>query len=315
MALTVVQPAKPGAGNVIKQANEVINENHNYNILTGAIINRDGNGAKSLISSDIDSEHFAASVNKVPVSVLVLNKLRAGEITLDTVTTWTAADRRGGAGVFDAPDSPTSATVRELLSDLLNRSGNTAVRAAVNGLLGGAPQVNEAWKSQYGSQHTYLMPLDGPGKRFYLGNTSAREAAKMFATLVQGDDQYAQLVRGYMETNIWDEMGVRAVKSNTTAIRLVNKIGYLDDPDGNNRHDVGMIINSQTGEKYSYAFLQTAPNEVADATAQANSALKQLGVITLSAAGDKTAGSSSNATNRGQAKKLQPVPAQGRMLY
>lgn len=312
-ATTIVQPAQPGIGNLKKQAYQVIDKNESYDISTGVIINSQKNNTNSLVSHNVDTEHFAASLNKVPVSVMLLEKLRSGEITLDTVVTWDESDRRGGAGVFDAPDAPTSGTVREVLKDLLHYSGNTAVRIAVNNILGGAPFVNEQWKSQYNLQNTYLVPLEGPGQRFYLGYTTPRETLRMFEQLVAGGDAYSTLVREYMATNIWNEMGVRSVLGDSTVIQLTNKIGVLDDPEGNNRHDIGMVINNRTGATYTYAFLETAPNEVEGATAQADTALQQLGTIVLRSAGDKTAGSP-NAKNHGQAKQQYRLET-GRPLY
>lgn len=296
--------------NVKKQVEAVIAANQQQNILTGVSIN-DKN--KNIISNDVNTEHFAASVNKAPVSVLLLKKLRAGQITLDTVLSWTADDIRGGAGVFDQPGAPLSGTVRDLLKDMLHYSGNTAVRVIVNGALGGAPQVNTVWQSQYGLTHTYLMPLDGPGGRFYFGNTSTKEALKMFKLLAEGNDSYARLVRGFMADNIWDEMGVRSVLRDTARISLINKIGYLDDPDGNNRHDVGMIINKRTGRVYTYAFLQTAPSATPAPTTQANAALRQLGVITLKAAGDRYAGAP--AADAQPFARQSPRAPESRILY
>lgn len=299
---------------VQQEAKAIIAANENQQILTDVIIDQETYLPRKLVNHNIDAEHFAASVNKVPVSVLVLEKLRNRAISLDTVLTWDPSDVRGGAGVFDQPGAPTSGTVRDVLKDMLHYSGNTSVRVAVNQILGGAPAVNTTWKQRYGLEHTYLMPLEGEGQRFYLGNTNARESMKMLKKLTVGIDRYSQLVRDYMSTNIWDQMGVRSVIGDTGKMLVINKIGYLDDPDGNNRHDVGIVINKHTGKSFSYAFLETAPAASSTATPQADSALQQLGVTVLKAAGDST------AAQKPQPQELRrsaatPAPDQGKVLY
>ncbi len=107
-----------------------------------SVIAYDITDSKSVYRHGTDDVHWAASLSKLFVTSVLLDDLRAGTTTLDTVITWTPADQRAGAGIYDAPGAPTSATVGEVLFDMLNHSGNTAVRAIVNKVLGGAPAVN-----------------------------------------------------------------------------------------------------------------------------------------------------------------------------
>ena len=72
-------------------------------------------------------------------------------------------------------------------------------------------------------------------------------------------------------------------------ITLVNKVGILNDPTGDNRHDVGIIYNQKTHKSYGYSYMTTAPEENPDATPQAEQSLKDMGRYLLRFAGDKPA--------------------------
>jgi beta-lactamase class A len=255
---------------------------------------------KTIVGHKLDTEQFAASVNKLPVAQLVLIDLRAGKLSLDQVFTWQPSDVRGGAGVYDQPGAPTSATLEDVLFDLLNPSGNTAVRILVNYGLGGAASVNDRWQKELGLQRTYLQPLDT--NRFYLGNTTSRESLQVLRQLLGTNDQYSRLVKNALATNIYKDYGVRSQLLGNDYIVLANKVGILDDVDGNNRHDVGIIYNMRNHKSYGYSFLNTAPGEAFNApTAQAGASLADMGRGLLRFAGDKP--------TRQQAEQLLPFGA------
>lgn len=297
-----------------QEAGQIITTNQQQNITTGVLINKEHWFTKKLVESDVTTEHFAASVNKVPVSVLLLEKLRTKQITLDTQLTWVASDVRGGAGDFDQPGAPLNGTVREVLKDLLNKSGNTAVRIIVNKVLGGADAVNTAWKQRYNLQHTYLQPLEGDPSKFYLGYTNSTESLKMLKKIVESHDYYGRVMQDYMATNIWDAMGVRSVLGDQKDIKLINKIGFLNDPEGNNRHDIGFIINTKTGKTLSYAFLETSPDAV---TPQADQSLKDLGAALIRRVGGtpQTTATQPNMRTFDSSARQQQAVDNGRILY
>lgn len=260
-----------------------INENEAQDILTGVTL-YDMQSGKTLLGHNENTEHFAASINKLPVTLLILEELRAGNITLDTVLTWQESDRRDGAGVFDAPGSPLSAKVSEILTDLLTRSGNTAVRILVNGVLGGPYSTNDRLANIPELTHTRLIPLDAT--RFYLGNTTSRESLYVLRQLMKAQDIYGQYVKNALVNNIYTEIGVKSQLGGNDFIVLVNKIGQLNDPDGNNRHDVGIVYNTKTHKAYGFSYLTTAPSASEAATAQAEQSLKDMGRYLLRYNGD-----------------------------
>jgi beta-lactamase class A len=252
-----------------------IKDNESLNITTGVQI-MDMRDNHLIADHNKDTEQFAASINKLAVTILVLHDLRAHTLKLDQTLSWDVSDMRAGAGVYDQPGAPTSAKLSDVLFDMLNRSGNTAVRVLVNKAEGGAAQVNHRIKSYPQLQHTYLQPLDA--NRFYLGNSTAHDSLWIMDQLTAYNDKYARFIKDAMATNIYTDFGVRSqLPDNQDWVLLINKVGILNDPDGDNRHDVGVLYNKKTHHSYGYSFMTTAPEAVAGATQHADDSLKDMG--------------------------------------
>lgn len=241
----------------------------------------------TIMNRNQNGEQYAASLNKLPVAFLVLQDLRAGKLSLNQQMTWQASDVRAGYGVYDQPGAPLSATLGDVLFDMLNHSGNTAVRILVNSGLGGAASVNARWAAYPQLNHTALQPLDA--NRFYLGNTAPSDALWSLEQLMQTTDQYSSFMKNALATNIFTDFGVRSQLAGNDWIVLVNKVGILDDPTGDNRHDVGIIYNTRSHKSYGYALLTTSPEENPSATPQAEQSLKDMGLDLLRFAGDRPA--------------------------
>lgn len=250
---------------------------------------------RSIMNYQEDEAHFSASVNKNPIALLVLEELRSGNLTFDQVLTWDESDKRAGAGVYDQPDAPNQATVEDMLYDMLNHSGNTVARGFVNQALGGVHAVNDRWSAIPELEQTRLLPLGGDV--FYFGYTTPRESLWVITELFAIEDDYSAFVKDAMTTNIWDFMGVRSQLGDNDHIVLTNKIGVVDtvpsDPDGNNRHDAGIILNTKTGKMYGYSFMNTSPpgfpedDNNYEATERADQSLKEMGRYIVRFAGGK----------------------------
>jgi beta-lactamase class A len=263
-----------------------VRTNEQLNILTDvSIVDLQTN--KTIYGHNESTPHFAASVNKLAITMLVLEELRAGNKTLDSQLAWLPTDRRDGNGMYDQPGSVNQASVRDVLHDLLNRSGNTAARILVNGVLGGASATNARLAQVPEIPHTRLIVLDG--NRFYMGDTTSKEALFILRKVVGNQDQFGQYVKQLMATNIFVNDGVRSQLQGNEYITLVNKTGLLYDPDGNNNHDVGIIYNTRTHKSYGYSMLTTAPSESNEATLRGEQSLKDMGKYILRYAGDKPA--------------------------
>lgn len=238
-----------------------------------------------IVGQEQNTKHFAASVNKVPVALLLLEDLRTGKLSLNQTVAWQASDVRGGFGVYDQPGAPMQATLRDVIYDMLHDSGNTVVRASVNYLLGGPAKVNERFATKPQLSNTSLTVLTPTS--FYLGDSTPHDALWALEQINAGNDTYAKRMKEAMATNIFTDFGVRSEIENTRGIRLTNKIGLLDDVEGNNRHDVGIIYNKKTAKSYGYAFFTTSPFDSPTATPQADQSLKDMGSYVLRFAGDQ----------------------------
>ena len=265
---------------------KVINENEAAGVRTDVSIT-DLQTSQTIIGHNQNDVHFAASINKLPVALLLLEDLRAGKLSLDQTMTWQPSDVRGGFGVYDQPGAPTSAKLSDVLYDMLNHSGNTAVRIIVNYGLGGAAAVNDRLAAKPQLEHTRLIPLDT--NRFFLGDSTSKESLWVMTQLMKKQDAPAKFMKNALATNIFTDFGVRSQLAGNDFIVLVNKIGLLDDVDGNNRHDVGIIYNTKTHKSYGFSMMTTTPFNETDpsATEQANQSLMDMGRPLLRYAGDK----------------------------
>lgn len=266
---------------------------------------------KLIYAHDVDAQHYAASTQKIPVVELVMQDLRAGKITLDTALTWSETDRRAGAGVYDAAGSPTTGTVRDVIFDMLNKSGNTAVRVLVNNVLGGAQATNDRLAAYPQLKVTRLQPLDS--NRFFVGYTTAREASYIFYEFYRHDDQFAAFAKNALATNIFNDYAVRSQIQNPDKMTVIDKQGMLNDPEGNNRHDIGVIKNKKTGHQVLYTLYTTSPGESGETLiAPAEDSLKAMGRAMLQYDGDTSARPQDSHDNKRSLKKATP---ENRILY
>ncbi|HZM63919.1 MAG TPA: serine hydrolase [Candidatus Saccharimonadales bacterium] len=262
----------------------ILKKNDKAGVTSGVTI-MDLQDQRTLVGRNQDTEHFAASINKIPVALLVLEDLRAGTLDLDQMMTWQASDRRAGFGVYDQPGSPLQAPLRDVLFDMLNQSGNTAVRILVNYGLDGSAAVNARFAAKPQLPHTYLIPLDA--NRFFLGNSTTHDSLWAMDQLLKTQDEPGAFIKNALVTNIFTDFGVRSQLAGNDYIVLANKIGLLDDVDGNNRHDVGIIYNTKTNKSYGYSFFTTSPFDSPAATPQADQSLKDMGRTLLRFSGDR----------------------------
>jgi beta-lactamase class A len=288
---------------------QAIKKNNAEAIVTGVQI-MDFQTGRTLVGHKVETEHFAASINKLPVALLVLEDLREGTLDMDQVMTWQPSDVRAGLGVYDQPGAPLQATLQEVIYDLLNRSGNTAVRILVNGALGGAAAVNERWAAEPELSHTYLIPLDA--NRFFLGNSTPSDSLWAMRELIRNRDRHSRFMKQALATNIFTDISVRSQLAGNNYIVLANKVGLLDDADGNNRHDVGIVYNTKTHKSYGYSFMTTSPFESSTATLRAEASLEDMGRYLLRYAGDKK---KRNAAPESQSLRQLRQSESGRVVY
>jgi beta-lactamase class A len=280
--------------------------------IDSSVIVYDETDKKPIYSYNTDYVHWAASLSKLFVTNLLLEDLKAGKTNLDTVVSWDASDRRAGAGVYDADNSPTSAPLRDVLFDMLNKSGNTAVRVIVNKALGGAAAVNARYEKMPELKVTRLEPIDA--SRFLLGYTTPGEVDFILKKLFKQTGPDIAFVKNALATNIFNDYGPRSQVKDPSIISVIDKQGQLNDPEGNNRHDVGYIENSKNGHKLRYVLMTTNYEQPAgEVTNYATSSLQQFGKDMLRYEGDKTPKTSDDAMELKlqQSSKVE----NGRLVY
>jgi beta-lactamase class A len=295
------------------QLAQQVRENEKLGIDTSVIV-YDLTDKQPVYSHNVNYEHYAASISKLFVTSLLLKDLRAGKTTLDTQVSWDVSDRRAGAGVYDSASSPLTGTVRDVLFDMLNHSGNTAVRIIVNKVLGGADAVNARYAQDYPNlKVTKLQPVAGTSG-FLLGYTTPAETNFMVDYLYKQQDSYAAFVKNALATNIFDDYGPRSQVKDKENITVIDKQGQLNDPEGNNRHDVGVIENAKNGHKLRYVLMTTNYEQPAGPiTNSATTSLQAFGLDLLRFEGDRTPRPQEDI-----APQLKAAPQEvqnGRMIY
>src|SRR6185312_8110940 len=95
-----------------------------------------------------DEAFNSASVIKIPVLVLAFQLVDKHTLTLSERITITAADVRGGSGIFRYHDPGLQPTLRDVLLQMIITSDNTATDLAI-GKVGGVAPVN-AWLKDNG---------------------------------------------------------------------------------------------------------------------------------------------------------------------
>ncbi len=295
------------------QVAKSIIKNEKEQIRTGLLM-RGLNDQTTFANYQENDKHFAASVNKVAVAYLLLEDLNSHNRSMNDVLRLPPADQRSvGDGTYDQGDDTAQATLGDVLYDMLNRSGNTAVRVIVNAM-GGASTVNDRLNNFPEIPNTRLIVLPDP-QRFYMGDTSAREALFIMEQMHQASGTHAAFMKEAMATNIYTDFGVRSQLGDIEHITLINKTGSLNDPDGNNRHDIGIIKNTKTGKQFSYAVMTTSPNSSQTATVRAEASIQEIGRNLLRYAGDK----GENKRQEFQTQKLsdakKALKIEDRVLY
>lgn len=287
-------------------------ENQRRGIDTSLIV-FDETDKKSIYSYNTNYVHWAASLSKLFVTSLLLDDMRAGKINGDTLITWEAGDRRAGAGLYDAEGAPLSASINDAIFDMLNRSGNTAVRALVNKALGGANAVNARYEKEYPElKVTRLQPVSATG--FLLGYTTPAEVDFILRRLYSQTDTYADFVKQALATNIFNDYGPRSQVKDTENITVIDKQGQLNDPEGNNRHDVGVIENDRNNRKLRYVLMTTNYEQPAgEVTNYATASLQYFGKDMLRYEGDRTPRPNEDTMKLQQA--ASPAVENGRVVY
>jgi beta-lactamase class A len=97
-------------------------------------------GEEAAVRADVSFN--SASVIKLPVLALAMQMVDKGTLSLDSRLTITAENKRGGSGILQRFDPGLQPTLRDVLSQMVITSDNTATDLAI-GQVGGVAKVNE----------------------------------------------------------------------------------------------------------------------------------------------------------------------------
>lgn len=149
-----------------------------------------------------DEVFNSASVIKIPVAVQALEMVDAGTLKLATRLTLTAADVRGGSGIFRYHDPGLQPTLRDVLLQMIITSDNTATDLSI-AQVGGVEKVN-VWLAAKGyadgmklvqttgelfAKYSALAPADDRDAKtngdhaYWLGELTPRATGRMLEAI------------------------------------------------------------------------------------------------------------------------------------
>ena len=296
---------------------QIVNQNESQYIITSVQV-KDLQTGQVLYDHGSGVAQYAASLNKIPLAWLLLQDLRSGAVTMSQQLSWNSSDIISGYGVYDQPNVPPTATVQQLIQDMLNMSGNTATVILGNQVLGGPLAINARL-----AQYPQLVQTSLQGVRsssgnegFYLGNTTPREGSWLMEQLQKNKDGYEQFMQHALATNIFTTYGVRSQLSGDPNIELANKVGIIDDSDaGSNRHDEGIIYNIQTHRAYEYSFMTTNFSTDLSSNVPAEQSLADMGLVVLRFAGERSQANIAKQVPTAQPTFHESLPLNKKALY
>ena len=210
------------------------------------------------IAVKADEPVQTASVIKLAILYEAMEQIRAGKTHWNDPVTLTKENQTSGSGVLGFFDTPTTLTLKDVLSMMVITSDNTATNVAidkigldaVNAEMGRLGLKNTWLYKKIGKPANYTMPADQ--KKFGLGKTTAHEMATLMERIVTchlGDGNTAPTetdraicgVTLHMLRSQFYRDGVprylELVDSSEEGSAIANKIGALDEV----RNDVDAI--------------------------------------------------------------------------
>ncbi|MGD9906077.1 MAG: serine hydrolase, partial [Vicinamibacterales bacterium] len=204
-----------------------------------------------------DEVFNSASVIKIPVAIQALEMGAAGRIDLGRRITLTAADVRGGSGIFRYHDAGLQPTIRDVLLQMIITSDNTATDLAI-AQVGGVASVN-AWLAQAGyaggmtltqttgelfAKYNALTPADDRNAKtngdraYWLGELTPRAMGRMLEAIEnralpskEGAEELLRMLRA-------QQAGARRLPHFLTGVAVAHKTGDFPPVLAN---DVGIL--------------------------------------------------------------------------
>lgn len=197
----------------------------------------------------------SASLIKVPIMAAVCEKIKLGEITLDTQIKLTRHERVGGSGSLKWVRDGTSLSVMEIIYKMITESDNTATKMLIDHV--GMPYLDSAFKN-LGLVRTNITP-EG------MSLSSGRVQRENFTTAREMASLMERIYSGQLVSKESSEFMLDVLKHNKSRSRLRKglplgwEIGHKTGLLRKNCHDVGIVF-SPRGDYVIAVLTSEAPN-------------------------------------------------------
>ncbi len=181
----------------------------------------------------------SASLIKVPIMAAVCEKIKRGELSLDTQIKLTRRDRAGGSGSLKWVREGTSLSVMEIIYKMITESDNTATKMLTD--YEGLGYFQQAFESM-GLVYTKIYP-EG------LSLTSGRVARENYTTAREMAGLMERIYKGEMVNRELSEFMLDVLKHNKSRSRLRKglpigwEIGHKTGLLRKSCHDVGIVFS------------------------------------------------------------------------
>ena len=232
---TVANPLKDTEWQTMVTALE--NTAYNYNGHVGIYI-KDLNSDK-VWEYNPDRLFPSASLIKVPIMIAICEKIKRGELSLDTQIKLTRRDRAGGSGSLKWVREGTSLSVTEIIYKMITESDNTATKMLVE--YGGINYFQQAFEN-LGLVYTKIYP-EG------LSLTSSRVVRENYTTAREMAGLMERIYKGEMVDRSLSEFMLDVLKHNKSRSRLRKglpigwEIGHKTGLLRRSCHDVGIVFS------------------------------------------------------------------------
>ncbi len=181
----------------------------------------------------------SASLIKVPIMVAICEKIKRGEISLDTQIKLTRNDRAGGSGSLKWARDGTSLSVMRIIYKMITESDNTATKMLID--YAGIGYFQQAF-SNLGLVYTKIYP-EG------LSLTSSQVTRENYTTAREMATLMERIYKGEMVDRNLSEFMLDVLKHNKSRSRLRKglpigwEIGHKTGLLRKSCHDVGVVFS------------------------------------------------------------------------
>ncbi|HBW21818.1 MAG TPA: hypothetical protein DEF68_00385 [Elusimicrobia bacterium] len=197
----------------------------------------------------------SASLIKVPIMIAVCDKIKRGELSLDTQIKLTRRDRAGGSGSLKWVREGTSLSVMEIIYKMITESDNTATRMLLD--YAGMDYFQRAFE-QMGLVYTKIYPEGFSLTSGWVARenyTTAREMAGLMERIYKGEVVDRNLSEFMLEVLKHNKSRSRLRKGLPLGWEIGHKTGLLR----RSCHDVGVVF-SPRGDYLISVLTSEVPN-------------------------------------------------------